>query len=155
MTAGDLRSQLVLLLRNVAVLTAEGRAEPARAALREAVIIAEIDTVRRPFVEQPTTMRLLRDQGRRNSQAFATSIVEASAATGMRDAAGSQLIEPLSEHEREVLDYLPTRMSNKELASALYISVNTLKTHLSHVYTKLGAKDRDSAVAKAYELKLL
>ena len=54
-----------------------------------------------------------------------------------------------------MLDYLPTRYSNIEIARALYISVNTLKSHLRHIYAKLGVTDRDGAVERAVALGLL
>ncbi len=152
---GDLAARTAVLLRTVSVRTADGHVESARTAVQEAVSVAETESLRRPFVEQPAVMCLVRTQARRGSQAFAASIVEASTATHTRDAAQRRLIEPLSEREREVLDYLPTRLSNKEIASGLYISINTLKSHLSHIYAKLGAGDRDVAVAKAVDLGLL
>ncbi len=67
----------------------------------------------------------------------------------------SALVEPLTDREREILDYLPTRLSNTDIASHLYVSVNTLKSHLRHIYTKLAATNRDEAVARATDLGLL
>jgi LuxR family maltose regulon positive regulatory protein len=54
-----------------------------------------------------------------------------------------------------VLDYLPTRLSNSEIASTLFVSTNTVKTHLRHLYIKLDVADRDDAVEKAAQLGLL
>ncbi|MFN3219389.1 MAG: LuxR C-terminal-related transcriptional regulator [Acidimicrobiales bacterium] len=65
------------------------------------------------------------------------------------------LIDRLSPRELEVLEYLPTRLSNAEIATALFVSTNTVKTHVKHIYQKLGATDRDDAVRKAHELGLL
>ena len=54
-----------------------------------------------------------------------------------------------------MLDFLPTRLSNIEIATELYVSVNTLKSHLRHIYAKLAATNRDEAVARATDLGLL
>ena len=49
------------------------------------------------------------------------------------------MVEHLSEREREVLRYLPTRLSSREIASELFVSLNTVKTHLRAIYRKLDA----------------
>ena len=65
------------------------------------------------------------------------------------------MIEPLSPRERAVLRYLPTMMSNQEIASELFVSVNTVKTHLKAIYRKLDVADRREAVTRARLLELL
>jgi LuxR family maltose regulon positive regulatory protein len=65
------------------------------------------------------------------------------------------LTEPLSEREQAILRYLPTMMSNVEIAAELFLSINTVKTHLRHVYRKLGVTRRRDAVERARELSLL
>ncbi|HEX5980452.1 MAG TPA: LuxR C-terminal-related transcriptional regulator, partial [Thermoleophilaceae bacterium] len=70
-------------------------------------------------------------------------------------AASSTLLEPLSERELAVLRFLPTMMSNAEIASEMFVSVNTVKTHLRHVYRKLDVADRRDCVKRARELRLL
>jgi LuxR family transcriptional regulator, maltose regulon positive regulatory protein len=69
--------------------------------------------------------------------------------------ASSTLLEPLSERELAVLRFLPTMMSNAEIASEMFVSVNTVKTHLRHVYRKLDVADRRDCVRRARELRLL
>jgi DNA-binding NarL/FixJ family response regulator len=59
--------------------------------------------------------------------------------------------EPLSQREMEVLGLIARGSTNREAAAALFISEATVKTHLLHVYAKLGVKDRASAVAAAFE----
>ena len=63
--------------------------------------------------------------------------------------------EPLSQRELEVLALVARGSSNKETAKKLFISEATVKTHLIHVYAKLGVKDRAAAVAVAFERGLL
>jgi LuxR family transcriptional regulator, maltose regulon positive regulatory protein len=65
------------------------------------------------------------------------------------------LLEPLSERELAVLRFLPTMMSNAEIAAEMFVSVNTVKTHLKHVYRKLDVTDRRDCVKRARELRLL
>jgi LuxR family maltose regulon positive regulatory protein len=61
----------------------------------------------------------------------------------------------LSPSELRVLRYLPTNMTRSEIARELYVSVNTVNTHLRNIYSKLGAQDRSAAVHQARELRLL
>jgi LuxR family transcriptional regulator, maltose regulon positive regulatory protein len=65
------------------------------------------------------------------------------------------LPETLSDREAAVLSYLPTMMSNQEIAAELFVSVNTVKTHLKAIYRKLDVEDRRGAVRRARELALL
>ena len=63
--------------------------------------------------------------------------------------------EPLSERELDVLELIARGCSNREAAARLYISEATVKTHLIHLYAKLGVTDRAAAVATAYDRRLL
>ncbi|HEV7757621.1 MAG TPA: LuxR C-terminal-related transcriptional regulator [Acidimicrobiales bacterium] len=64
-------------------------------------------------------------------------------------------IEQLTTRELAVLRMLPLRMSNREMAAQLYISVNTLKTHIRAIYRKLEVPHRSAAVARARALQLV
>ncbi len=55
----------------------------------------------------------------------------------------------LSDRELEILQLLADGLSNKEIADKLFISVQTVKTHIAHIFGKLGVKDRTEAVAEA------
>lgn len=57
----------------------------------------------------------------------------------------------LTEREREVLIKMGGGLSNDEISAALFIAENTVKTHVKHVISKLGARDRVQAVVAAYE----
>jgi DNA-binding NarL/FixJ family response regulator len=66
-------------------------------------------------------------------------------------------LEPtsLTAREREVLGLLATGSSNREIASALFVSLPTVKTHLAHIYEKLEARNRNEALGRAMSLGLL
>jgi LuxR family transcriptional regulator, maltose regulon positive regulatory protein len=65
------------------------------------------------------------------------------------------LHEPLSGSETRVLPFLPTNLSAPEISGQLSVSVNTVRTHLRHVYEKFGAHSRAEAVEGARALSLL
>ena len=63
-------------------------------------------------------------------------------------------LEPLTDQERAVLGFLPTLMSNREIAGAMHLSVNTVKTHVKALYRKLAVDSRRNAVVRARQLEL-
>ncbi|MEO3795473.1 response regulator transcription factor [Nonomuraea sp. B10E15] len=63
--------------------------------------------------------------------------------------------DPLSGRELEILDLIAQGTTNREAAARLFISEATVKTHLLHIYAKLGVNDRASAVAAAFQRGLL
>jgi len=74
---------------------------------------------------------------------------------GLGEIVPPRVTEPLSQSEIRVLRYLPTKLSTPEIADQLYLSVNTVKTHMRHLYDKLGAHRRHEAVEQARALGLL
>ena len=66
-----------------------------------------------------------------------------------------RLTEPLSQGEIRVLRYMPTNLSTPEIARELSLSVHTVRTHIRHLFAKLGAHGRTEAVARARALGLL
>jgi LuxR family transcriptional regulator, maltose regulon positive regulatory protein len=128
-------------------------------AFRNALTLAAPNSYRRAFVDGgPAVRTLLVDQIRHGTDQRAL-VAELIAALERRaasvDLTTPQLLEPLSERERAVLRYLPTMMSNAEIASELFLSVNTVKTHLKSIYRKLGTTRRRDAVERARRLDLL
>jgi LuxR family maltose regulon positive regulatory protein len=65
------------------------------------------------------------------------------------------LVDPLTSRELEVLDMLAAGASNQAIASQLVVTLDTVKKHVSHVLSKLGAANRTEAVARARELGLI
>ena len=71
-----------------------------------------------------------------------------------RDGSG-ELYEPLTEREKEFLSYLPTLYTHSEIAEQCFVSVNTVKTHVAHIYRKLDVSTRKEAIARAQQIGLL
>lgn len=70
-------------------------------------------------------------------------------------AASARVVNPLTTREMVVLTHLANGRSNRDIADAMIVSVATVKTHLSHIYDKLGVADRRQAVGRGVELGLL
>ncbi|MDN5778202.1 MAG: LuxR C-terminal-related transcriptional regulator, partial [Humibacillus sp.] len=85
----------------------------------------------------------------------ARALLDPALMAGSSSADNDQLVEQLTPREVVVLEYLPSRLGNDQIADALYVSVNTLKTHLRNIYRKLDAPDRDTAVERATSIGLI
>jgi LuxR family transcriptional regulator, maltose regulon positive regulatory protein len=77
------------------------------------------------------------------------------AAPSVPEQAAVLVVEPLTEREREVLQHISRMLNTAEVASEMYISTNTVKTHLRSIYRKLAAAHRGEAVRRARELELI
>ena len=66
----------------------------------------------------------------------------------------SDMIDPLSERELEVLRLLRSELSGPEIAQRLIVSLNTLRSHTKSIYIKLGVNNRRAAIRRAEELDL-
>ncbi|WP_328356609.1 response regulator transcription factor [Streptomyces sp. NBC_00445] len=114
-----------------------------------------------PAIEAGATGYLLKDAPR--DELFTAVRAAAEGRTVLSPAVASRLVsavrapgnEPLSAREREVLTLVAKGTSNREIARVLFISEATVKTHLTHLYAKLGVKDRAAAVAVAYDRGIL
>ena len=71
------------------------------------------------------------------------------------DGPQAQAEVPLTDSELAVLRFLPSHMTNQEIAEALFLSINTVKTHLRSVYRKLGVASRREAIARGRRLDLV
>jgi ATP/maltotriose-dependent transcriptional regulator MalT len=65
------------------------------------------------------------------------------------------LVEPLTHRELDILDLMAQRLQNKEIADKLFISTETVKSHLNNIYQKLNVSNRRDAVEKAKALGIL
>ncbi|PMH73169.1 helix-turn-helix domain-containing protein [Vibrio cyclitrophicus] len=65
------------------------------------------------------------------------------------------LVESLSTKETQVLQWLDSELSGPQIASKLFVSLNTFRTHTKNIYSKLGVNNRRAAINKAYLHKLL
>ncbi len=135
-----------------------GDAAAARRALERALDLAEPECLLFPFLYDPAPALL--ERHRRSGTVHAGLIAEimnalAGRKPGAQPSAPQRLHEPLSSAEARVLRYLPTPLSAPEIADQLYLSVNTVKTHMRHLYDKLGAHRRHEAVERARALGLL
>jgi len=146
-------------------------------ALEHALYLAEPDGVLWPFLYHPAPGLMERHTRRPTSHAVLVSEILDILAPGGPGGYGGYggagsppvsrgglgriappektLHEPLSDSETRVLRYLPTNLSAPELAGELHLSVNTIRTHMRHLYQKLGAHRRAEAVDRARSLGLL
>ena len=143
----------------VAALACDALADhrAAAAALEQALGRAEAGGVRRPFLTEGALIApLLRRQirGGTSHRALAGELLSAAERPAATRAV-AVLPDALSGREAAVLRFLPTMMSNQEIASELFVSVNTVKTHLKAIYRKLDVDGRRGAVRRARELSLL
>jgi LuxR family maltose regulon positive regulatory protein len=146
-----------LLLEAIA-RDALGESEAAERALERALDLAEPEGLLVPFLLYPAAGLLERHRRRRTSHAALISeILDLLAGrTPVRRRDTTHLLSgPLTESETRVLRYLPTNLSAPEIASELYLSLNTIRTHMRHLYAKLGVHTRADAVERARALALL
>jgi LuxR family transcriptional regulator, maltose regulon positive regulatory protein len=152
----------ILTLQAVAQQT-QGDTARALTALEKALALGKPEGYVRVFVEQGAAMAALLQQAASHGIApdYVCSLLAAFEAEGMKSVPApapprtSPLVEPLTGREMEVLRLIGEGYSNDDIASALVISLNTVKKHASNVYGKLGVHNRTQAVVRAQELGLL
>jgi LuxR family maltose regulon positive regulatory protein len=151
---GDLRSSLERDLWTAVVDDAGGDRPAARRRFGAVVARAETEGHVRVFLDAgPAPLRLLRSLPPSQGADRLRSLMTAETA-GLRPA-GADPDDPLTGRELLVLSYLPSRLSNADIASELYVSLNTVKTHLRNIYRRLGVNGRQEAVKRATELGLV
>jgi LuxR family maltose regulon positive regulatory protein len=153
----------ILILQSLAH-QAQGNQSCALASLECALTLAEPEGYVRIFVDEGEAMRLLIEKQSRNRDhplsgytdkllaAFTQSVASPKSAIIHQK---SDMIEPLSERELEVLRLLRTDLNGPEIARELMVSLNTMRTHTKNIYTKLGVNNRQMAIRRAEELDLL
>ena len=154
-TQEDVGALVRRMLREFAVLYAEGDHRGAEAALTWAVGVALGERLRWPFVEVPDALRGLRGGVVKGSWLADDRLWEMALRLEPRLRARETLVDPLTERELEVLAFLPGRMRNQDIAAEMFLTVNTVKTHLAGIYRKLGVTQRNEAVSRAQDMGLL
>ena len=159
--ARRLKPDVVLMdlrMPNMDGVTAIRQLAPAQRILVLTTFDADTDVL--PAIEAGATGYLLKDAPRSElyravrAAARGEAVLSPPVATRVLRAARSD--EPsLSAREIEILELVARGTTNREAAERLFISEATVKTHLIHIYTKLGVPDRASAVAAAYDRGLL
>jgi LuxR family maltose regulon positive regulatory protein len=142
----------------------EGNISKAMTNLEKALTLAEPGGFIRTFVDEgPAMARLLyealsrgiaAEYVRRLLAAFPIDEPEQTDVSSTQ-APESNLIEPLSERELEVLQLIAEGLTNLEIASRLFLSLNTVKAHTRNIYGKLGVNNRTQAVVRARALGIL
>jgi LuxR family maltose regulon positive regulatory protein len=132
--------------------------------LERALALAEPEGFIRTFVDEgPPMARLLHeavsrgiapDYARRLLAAFPDTQPE-QPAPSKTQVPTSELVEPLSERELEVLQLLAEGLTNPEIAARLFLSLNTVKAHTRNIYGKLSVNNRTQAVVRARALGVL
>ncbi|MGW6467218.1 response regulator [Streptomyces rubiginosohelvolus] len=143
-------------------------AELTRRGARSKVLVLttyDTDSDTLPAIEAGATGYLLKDAPREElfaavrAAADGRSVLSPAVAsrlmTRVRTPAADPAENSLSAREREVLVLVARGTTNREIAAELFISEATVKTHLTHVFAKLGAKDRAAAVAVGYDRGIL
>jgi LuxR family transcriptional regulator, maltose regulon positive regulatory protein len=164
-------SVIEILVVQALALQAQGNVSQALASMERALALAEPEGYVRIFVDEGEPMRSLIEKQSRNRDhplsgyadkllaAFTQPVaVPQSARPGRARAIihqKSDMIEPLSERELEVLKLLRSELSGPEIAGQLIVSLHTLRTHTNNIYNKLGVNNRRAAVYRAEELDLL
>jgi LuxR family maltose regulon positive regulatory protein len=127
--------------------------------LEQALLLGQPENHVRVFADLGLRMHdlLARFHSRHVSPKYVRRIASAVTRDTMTEGFSSQagLLEPLTDRELEVLALLMKRMSNKEIADALFISQGTVKHHTHVIFEKLDVHSRREAVMKALDLNLL
>jgi LuxR family maltose regulon positive regulatory protein len=158
-----IRAQPLPLRRDLEVMLLEARiaealGEDSLPLLERAVELARPEGFVRTLVaSDPVVTRLLADFLRRAPRdPYTDTLMAAVSHTAPQPISRTTtMVEDLSQRERAVLRWLPTRLTAREIAGELFISMNTLKSHLKTIYRKLDATSRADAVARAVAHGLL
>ncbi len=136
----------------------QGRGQRAKDTLVRAVDTARSEGFIRPFLEEATqTLPLLLGLLKSRSDPFLSQLIFQAEHLVPTAAVNrpATILEPLTERERQVLRYLPSHLNQHQIATDMYVSQNTVKTHVKAIYRKTGATSRHDAVTIARSLGLL
>jgi LuxR family maltose regulon positive regulatory protein len=153
--------QIEILALQALVLAAQGHSGEALSRLEQAVTLARPGRLVRTFVDLGPPMAELLSQlaGRGVATEYLNQLLTAfdlpTKAEPPVVSVESEIVEPLTERELEVMVLIAERLTNQEIAQRLVISPNTVKRHASNIYEKLGARNRRQAAVKARSLGIL
>jgi LuxR family maltose regulon positive regulatory protein len=138
-------------------LRASGSREAATSALAHAVELAEPEGWTRFLLDAaPDLADLLPGLAASPStSAFLARLVAAPVDETPRPSTAAALLDPLSDRELDVLRLLGSDLDGPAIARELVVSLNTVRTHTKHIYTKLGVNNRRAAISRAHQLGLL
>ena len=136
----------------------QGRTDKATDSVRRAVDAGQPEQYIRPFLEHATQIfPLLCSIGASSPNRYLSELInqteQMAATTGISRQA--TMLEPLTERERQVLQYLPSHRTVRQIARLMLVSANTVKTHQKNLYRKIGATSRDEAVTIARSYRLI
>ncbi|MCA9872013.1 MAG: hypothetical protein KC441_00085, partial [Anaerolineales bacterium] len=161
---GRTGSVIEILALQALAFAAQGSLPSALAALERALALAEPEGFLQIFVDEgPAMARLLyamlcQDMAngyvRRLLAAFPVREPE-EAASLQSESSAFDWVDPLSDREVEVLQLIAEGLTNQEIATRLFLALNTIKAHTRNTYSKLGVNSRMQAVARARELGIL
>jgi LuxR family maltose regulon positive regulatory protein len=146
------------LLLDALARAALGDAKAAEDDVERALDLAEPDALVLPFLIVQARDLLERHPRHRTAHAaLLANILDVLAGSPLRARSPelAELTEELTESEIRVLRYLPSNLSAPEIAAEIFLSTSTVKTHMRHIYEKLGAHRRTEAVDRARERGLL
>jgi LuxR family transcriptional regulator, maltose regulon positive regulatory protein len=132
-----------------------GDRRTAEESIERALELAEPDGMILPFVLTPVGDLLARHPRHRTAHATLLTTILDLLAASRPPGQPPRPADELSDAELRVLRYLPSNLKAPEIASELCVSANTVRTHLRHIYAKLGAHNRSEAVARGREQRLL
>jgi LuxR family maltose regulon positive regulatory protein len=125
-------------------------------ALKTALGLAEPERFRQRFTAAPVRRLLAAHFDHATAfRPFITELLNAHPVRPTGTPAASTLIEALTDRERVILRYLPSRLSAEEIAAELHLSMHTVKTHIRHIYRKIQVHGRREAVEHARARGLL
>jgi LuxR family maltose regulon positive regulatory protein len=160
---GRMGSVIEILVLQALAFKVQGNVSQALASMERALALAEPEGYVRIFVDEGEPMRLLIEKQARNRDHPLTGYADKLLAAFTQPVAAlisatihqkSDMIEPLSNRELEVLKLLRSELSGPEIAGQLIVSLNTLRTHTKNIFNKLGVNNRRAAIRRAEELDL-
>ena len=160
--AGAMSFVIKILVLQALILQAQSKVDQALVVLERALSLAEPEGYVRTFIDEGEPMgELLRKAAARGiavdyvGRLLAALEKDTEVKRQLGKTHPASMVEPPSERELEVLRLLTTHLTSNDIAKALFISVNTVRSHIKSIYSKLDVHSREDAVQRAEKLDLL